>query len=413
MRHLRSYKPVAGVAAFLAIVIAADAHAESAALAWTEAVGVTGVREPGYHNPATLTVPDNAGNSIYIGQGRTSTGAAVWVNKLSLGGAFSWGTDLGVAVGTTLAADVITDKLGNVFVAGSTTESLAGGNQGGFDGFVAKLSADNGAPVWIRQIGSTADDRVTKIARNAQGNIYAAMGSSLVKLNPKGAIAWKRTTAATNLRLDAAGNAIVAGTDSAGKSSVSKWLPTGQLAWKKSLSGPATTLAVDPLGRTIVGYANRLAKYGEDGALQWRRPQIVLGEISLDANGDIYAMTPGRTLSKLSGADGVPYWSRYVDPNSSHSVEYLRTDSNGNSAVVGAAPPETGSSIEFYWAAKYDADGNMMWYQRANNPDEDCDVIYLADGSLHRTGDVFVALNTEDSFGSRHVAWAIRFDTNP
>ncbi len=69
------------------------------------------------------------------------------------------------------------------------------------------------------------------------------------------------------------------------------------------------------------------------------------------------------------------------------------------------------SDEDFYWTAKFDGSGNMIWYQLPM-PDI-CNRIDLADGSLHRSGDVFVALNTEDSDGIRYMSWGIRIEELP
>jgi hypothetical protein len=288
----------------VAAIAAGAARAETAVIAWDQQVGITDYDEAGYYSPATIMVPDAAGNSVYVGRGRTSDGTATWVNKLSAAGSLIWWSDLGEAVGATLATDAVTDKFGNVFVAGSTSESLGGSNQGGTDGFVAKLGSVDGAPAWIRQIGTAADEGVTKIGRDEKGNIYVAMRGSLVKLAPSGTVVWQKTMGATHLRIDAAGNPIVAGTDAAGKNWVSKRLPNGGLAWKKSLTGPASTLVLDSLGRVIVGYGSQIAKYSESGMLEWKRTRTAYSNISTDVNGDVYVMTGPKTLSKFSGADG-------------------------------------------------------------------------------------------------------------
>ena len=125
----------------VAAIAAGAARAETAVIAWDQQVGITDYDEAGYYSPVTIMVPDAAGNSVYVGRGRTSDGTATWVNKLSAAGSLIWWYDLGEAAGATLATDAVTDKFGNVFVAGSTSESLGGSNQGGTDGFVAKLGS--------------------------------------------------------------------------------------------------------------------------------------------------------------------------------------------------------------------------------------------------------------------------------
>ena len=70
---------------------------------------------------------------------------------------------------------ITVDGAGNPYVAGSTLGAFAGStSQGNADAFVARLSPTNGDRVWLKQVGSYAEDALYTIVAHPNGNIYAA-----------------------------------------------------------------------------------------------------------------------------------------------------------------------------------------------------------------------------------------------
>jgi hypothetical protein len=93
-----------------------------------------------------------------------------WLAKYSAHGALRWNRQLGTAKGD-ITFGVATDGDGNVYIAGSTSGSLAGPNQGVHDAWVAKYST-NGALGWKRQLGTAVLDGASGVATDGAGNVY-------------------------------------------------------------------------------------------------------------------------------------------------------------------------------------------------------------------------------------------------
>jgi hypothetical protein len=66
---------------------------------------------------------------------------------------------------------VSADRLGNVFVCGSTQGNLAGSNAGSSDGFVRKYDA-SGNHLWTRQFGTSELDMSLGVSADHSGNVY-------------------------------------------------------------------------------------------------------------------------------------------------------------------------------------------------------------------------------------------------
>lgn len=99
---------------------------------------------------------------VFVARLRGSDGATVWTRQL---GSAAREDVYGVAV----TAD------GRVAVVGTTSGTLVPGEEvGGDDGFVLVLAPTNGATVWRRQFGSTADDSAVRIAATADGGLLVA-----------------------------------------------------------------------------------------------------------------------------------------------------------------------------------------------------------------------------------------------
>ena len=126
------------------------------------------------------------------------------------------------------AIGVATDKDGNVYVVGSTRESLRGPSNGNYDAWVIKFDGD-GHRLWSRQPGTHAPDFAAGVATDADGNVYvvgvAALGGPnkgdddpwLIKFDGDGHRLWSRQPgthapdSAASVATDADGNASVVG----------------------------------------------------------------------------------------------------------------------------------------------------------------------------------------------------------
>ena len=173
---------------------------------------------------------DGSGN-VYVAGG----GYYTYVIKYDTNGNVIWSKSLGSAsLGTAsnLAYGVATDGNGNVYIAGCTLGGLDGNAYAGwFDFYVAKYNSA-GVKQWLRQAGTAGDDRACGVSADGNGNVYAvgytdsrlpgntkagALDIFVAKYDTNGVKQWIRqrgTTSddkATGVATDANGNAYVAG----------------------------------------------------------------------------------------------------------------------------------------------------------------------------------------------------------
>lgn len=122
---------------------------------------------------------DRAGNVYVVGfvdnngslPGQVSAGSRdAFVRKYDAAGIEVWTRQFGTASGDT-ATGIAVDVTGNSYIVGRTSGMFAGqASAGSFDAFVVKYDAA-GNQVWIRQFGSSLQDRAERVALDAAGNI--------------------------------------------------------------------------------------------------------------------------------------------------------------------------------------------------------------------------------------------------
>ena len=179
---------------------------------------------------------------------------------------------------------VSADGLGNVYVSGYTQGSLQGTNIGARDAFVAKYDSA-GSRLWIKQLGSTVDDRGWGVSADSVGNVYLAgttggslqgtnLGSTdafLTKYDAAGTLLWTRQLGSTvnddgrNIYADGAGNVYISGFTSGSLQGtnvgltdafVSKYNSTGALQWTRQLGTTSTDysygVTADAIGNVYI-----------------------------------------------------------------------------------------------------------------------------------------------------------------
>jgi hypothetical protein len=240
---------------------------------------------------SALGVAIDRSNFIYLTgftEGRLNLRGAskppdAWLAKLDNNGNTLWIKQFGSG-GDDYAAAVGVDIAGNIYLCGATSGSIAG-DFGGFDAWVAKFSPSGGLE-WKRQLGTTADDRalalnisdagevlLTGVTGGNLGGTYAGETDAwIAKYNSAGRMVWKKqlgTSAAdsgTGIARDASGAVYVTGQTSgaiggANKGEVDGWLvkysPRGGLVWKRQIgtSGEDTSngIAVDAQNSIYIG----------------------------------------------------------------------------------------------------------------------------------------------------------------
>jgi hypothetical protein len=111
--------------------------------------------------------------------GPNAGGRDAFVSKYDAAGTLQWSRQLGTS-GWDAGEGVSADGLGNVYISGYTGGSLGGPSAGDFDAFVSKYDAA-GTLTWSRQLGTSASDYSLGASADRLGNVYIS-GSTLGSL---------------------------------------------------------------------------------------------------------------------------------------------------------------------------------------------------------------------------------------
>jgi hypothetical protein len=270
----------------------------SGAKLWVRELGTSSFEQ------ANTVTTDQAGNIYVAGVtqgglgGNVSAGDGdVFLVKLDANGAEQWTRQFGSAA-FEVAMGVATDAAGNVRVAGYTRGALEGSTSAGMeDLFVAKYDG-NGGKLWLRQLGTSADDEALGVAVDGAGNVYAV--------------------GQTDGGLD--GNASSGGTDAV----VVKYDTNGDKQWTRQLGSAVATDAARAVAASATGEAYVaghtygdldgwigagdtdvfVAKYDGSGTKQWTLQKGTSGydhayAAAVDPAGNLYLA--GTTEGPLDG----------------------------------------------------------------------------------------------------------------
>jgi hypothetical protein len=310
------------------------------------------------------------------------------------------------SVSDDLGYAVAADHFGNGIVAGATQGSLAGGNAGRYDLFVAKYDAA-GNRLWLRQRGSSEREFAYGVAADPAGNIYV--------------------TGYTGAGLD--GNANIGGWDVF----LTKFDASGNWQWTKQdgtgQDDEGRAVCTDRWGYIYVtGYVRGnfhgitrvgssdvfISKYDSAGTRLW---SVLFGctdvdesfGITCDAAGNVFVT--GWTGGSIEGnpylgngdnflvkynTSGVRQWLRQWGTVNKDTGYGLATDAAGNVYVSGYTTgslygPAQGNRD--YFLAKYDASGNFLWGRQDGTGQHDQGWGAATDAS----GNVYVAGETGGS----------------
>lgn len=160
-----------------------------------------------------------------------------------------------------VAYNPVTDKNGNVYIAGDTKSALAGQHFGKIDGFVSKYDS-TGNNLWTKQFGTTEDDRINWLTLDQSGNIYVTGYTSgvvneknfgkediiVAKFDNNGNVEWQKqigsdsTDIGNTIYVDVKGNVYVVGATKGTVDKMSfggvdcvflKFDSKGNIIWKK------------------------------------------------------------------------------------------------------------------------------------------------------------------------------------
>jgi hypothetical protein len=344
------------------------------------------------------------------------------------------GIDLGIGNAT--------DADGNVYVAGSTTGSLQGERNLGFtDGWIAKYDR-RGNQLFVRQIGTSANDSIYDVATDkdgnfylagvTEGNLFSAKQSSetdawVAKYNSSGNLLWGRQFGA-NLNGAFSNNAFGLDVDEQGN------VYASGLGIKNNDRQDIFLFAVQDDAWTV--------KFDTNGNRQWFTE---LGsfffdeafDVAVDKDGNSYAVgwtqglvkesDPSRRLSKYDAwlakldSGGQVEWIQQLG-SQNQGLEFawgVDTDSKGNVYATGWTTGNlaTGSQNNAYdiWLAKFRPDSTQEWIKQFGSPGDDGS--YLADLKIDTQDNIYLSGYSGDRISGRgrnrgrNDAFVAKFDT--
>jgi hypothetical protein len=356
---------------------------------------------------------------------------AIACGVVLMGGPAAWGVTLewtqqiGSPAGD-LGYGVSADRLGNVYISGTTWGSLGGPHSGDPtdpDAFLAKYDSV-GNLLWAQQLGTDNIQDCRAVSADSLGNVYIS-GWTQNDLNPpptpgggfmafvakydaSGNQLWTRQLVpfsqdeySRGVTADGLGNVYMSGLTfgsiggrNAGSHDafVSKFDAAGNLLWTRQIGTPDRDwdygISADGLGNVYLtgatlgslggpnagDYDAFVSKFNAAGNLQWTRQ---LGTVTTDESYDVSADGLGNVF--ISGGT----WGSLGGPNAGRMDAFVsKYDATGNlswTRQFGATSMDASSGVSadglgnvyvsskisgVSFASKYDAAGNLLWTQQ-------------------------------------------------
>jgi hypothetical protein len=386
----------------LLLLCQTSAHAQGGMPLWTNVFR-------GSDYPAALAI-DSSGN--FFVAGGSSSGDYVTI-KCSNEGVPLWTNYYnGPANLNDHATAIVVDRIGNVFVSG-TSEDIRGR-----DKYVLIKYSNAGVPLWTNRY--EPEHQVYAIAVDSEGNVYNGPTNGAV--------------VASAIAVDGSGNVFVTGSSSAANGyfdyATIKYSNSGVPLWTNRYNGPvnnqdvANAIAIDVNGNVFVtGYSTgngtyldyATLKYSNAGAPLWTNRYngpTNQGDsaqaIAVGSNGNVfvtgssdngYFFVGNVFVTDLAYAtiaysnSGLPLWTNRYDgpPHNSDSATAIAVDSVGNVFVTGHSTVDSlpTPAIEDWATVAYSKTGEPLWENRYNSPDN----LYSRANAIavDQAGNVFVA----------------------
>jgi catechol 2,3-dioxygenase-like lactoylglutathione lyase family enzyme len=310
------------------------------------------------------------------------------------------------------------DGSGGVYVSGETLGNLGGPYVGGFDAWLARYDS-RGIRRWIRQLGSYLHDGSNAAAADGSGGVYVGgyTDGDLGGPHVGGEDAWLA-------HFDLAGNQLwvrhlgtsaddavtAAALDGSGGVYVTGWT-MGSLggpsagffdAWLARYDSAGNQLWVRQLGTSLADLSFAAAADGSGGVFIGGR---TLGSLGGPSAGDYDAW-----LARYDGA-GNQLWVRQFGTSQFDAPNAAAGDSGGVylSGVTEGSLGAPSAGFRDAWLARYDGAGNRLWIRQLGTTAPDEALAVAPDDS----NGVYVGGNTEGSLGGQLVgmrdAWLARY----
>ncbi len=254
---------------------------------------------------------------------------------------------------------VAVDAWGNAYISGYTFGSLGGPKAGIYDAFLTKYDSA-GTPVWSRQIGSSSYDESNSVAVDASGNAYIS-GYTYGSLGGPNA---------------GDADAFLTKYDSAGNVLWSRQIGT-------SSADESYSVAVDASGNAYISGST----YGSLGGPN--------------------AGSTDAFLTKYNSTGNV-LWSRQIGTPSGDISQSLVVDALGNTYISGSTGgslggPNAGDSDAFL--TKYNSAGNVLWSRQIGTSNSD----YSSSVAVDASGNAYISGWTLGSLGGPNAGNADAF----
>jgi hypothetical protein len=300
------------------------------------------------------------------------------------------------------ARDVAVDSNGNVYVLGESVNSA-----NNFDVWLAKYNSTGVQQWFVQPFGTNADDRPTEIAVDSAGNIFIGgytFGTFPNNISRGGFDYWIA-------KYDNSGNqqwVFQSGTGREDGAFGFEIVPDGS-------GGASFTTFTDD--RRYVSTITVTSNGNFNGETSFGVPRSFRDQpfdLALGPNGSVYIV--GRIMATQTDEDawiakfdsqGNGVWSDQFTRSDNDIATRIVVDSSGNAFFSGTVAPMGGGQKDA-WIAKYDSNGNQLWYVTEASPADD----FINALTLNNSGDIIIAGMTLGVLGERNGggedAWAAR-----
>lgn len=361
----RSFPSRLGSLARLALLLPVAAPPLAAQGAqWIRQLGTSGTEDFGGAAPAPL------GGVFVVGATRGSLGGPnagsddVVLVRYDTTGGHVWTRQLGTSAGE-VASAAAPDGAGGVFAVGTAHGAFAGPHAGQADAWVGRFDGA-GSALWLRQLGTGANDRAFGAAADGAGGVYVC-GTTLGSLGGPSAGDYDAWVA----RYDAAGSQL----------------------WVRQLGGAG------------LESASAAASGGAGG--------VIVGGLTASSLGGPFAGIVDAFVARYDAAGGLS-WVRQLGTNANDQVLAAASDGAGGAFVAGVTHGNLGGAhagLGDAWLARYDGGGVALWIRQLGTPQRDDAAALAADGA----GGAYVAGKTGGALGGPTSgpddAWLARYDS--